>query len=64
MAKEINIHQTLREITQTYLQQIDGLKKEVSALQIELEKKENELARAKLQIGKLESSLKSEISGH
>lgn len=58
MSQDVNVHQSLQTITISYLQEISDLKKEISTLQLEVERKENELAKAKLKIGNLEDLLK------
>lgn len=57
MAQNTNIHQSIEEITVSYLKEISGLKKELSDLQLKVEKKENELSKAKLRIGELEAQV-------
>lgn len=57
MAQNTNIHQSIEEITVSYLKEISGLKKELADMQLEVEKKENELGKAKLRIGELEAQV-------
>ena len=57
MAQDKDLHQSLQDLTISYVKEISGLKKELSDLQIELDKKENELAKSKLKIGELEAQL-------
>lgn len=57
MAQNKNLHQSIEEITVSYLKEISGLKKELTDMQLKVEKKENELDKAKLKIGELEAQL-------
>ncbi|HKJ42062.1 MAG TPA: hypothetical protein VKA27_08195 [Sunxiuqinia sp.] len=58
MAQHTTIHQSLEKITISYLNEISGLKKQISELEVEVEQRENELAKAKIRIGELGEQLK------
>jgi predicted nucleic acid-binding Zn-ribbon protein len=57
MAQNDNIYQSLLKSTISHLDRINELKKQVAELQIEVERKENELLAAKREIKKLKEKL-------